>query len=234
MDAVSDRDFIVEFIFISALLMMHLSRLCEELIIWSTQEFDFLEISDAFATGSSIMPQKKNPDIPELIRGKTGRVYGNLTSLLTAMKGLPLTYNKDMQEDKEPLFDTVDTVERSLTIFSRLLREIDFRRENLKKATEKGYLVATDLADYLVSKGMTFRKAHHLVGDMILFAKKERKELHELDLHEMKRFNTLIENDVYEWLDPISCIKRRNSSGGTGPEMVKKALTKAKEELHEG
>ncbi len=234
MDAVSDRDFIVEFIFISALLMMHLSRLCEELIIWSTQEFDFLEISDAFATGSSIMPQKKNPDIPELIRGKTGRVYGNLTSLLTAMKGLPLTYNKDMQEDKEPLFDTVDTVERSLTIFSRLLREIDFRTENLKKATEKGYLVATDLADYLVSKGMTFRKAHHLVGDMILFAKKERKELHELGLHEMKRFSTLIEGDVYESLDPISCIKRRNFSGGTGPEMVKKALTKAKEELHEG
>ena len=233
MDAVSDRDYMVEFMSISALLMMHLSRLCEELIIWSTQEFDFIEISDAFATGSSIMPQKKNPDIPELIRGKTGRVYGNLISLLTTMKGLPLTYNKDMQEDKEPLFDTVDTVERSLTVLSRLLKEIDFKRENLEKATEKGYLVATDLADYLVSKGMTFRKAHHLVGDMILSAKKKRKELRELDLREMKRFSTLIEDDVYEWLDPISCIKRRNASGGTGPETVKKALTKAKEELHE-
>ncbi len=233
MDAVSDRDYVVEFMSVSALLMMHLSRLCEELIIWSTQEFDFIEISDAFATGSSIMPQKKNPDIPELIRGKTGRVYGNLISLLTTMKGLPLTYNKDMQEDKEPLFDTVDTVEESLTIFSGLLKEIDFKGENLQKATEKGYLDATDLADYLVSKGMTFRKAHHLVGDIILSVKEKGKELRELDLHEMKRFSTLIEDDVYEWLDPISCIKRRNSSGGTGPDMVKNALTKAKEELHE-
>jgi len=231
MDAVSDRDYILEFIFTSALLMMHLSRLCEELIIWSTQEFDFIEISDAFSTGSSIMPQKKNPDIPELIRGKTGRVYGNLISLLTTMKGLPLTYNKDMQEDKEPLFDTLDTVEKSLGIFSRLLKEIDFKRENIKKAIERGYLVATDLADYLVSKGMTFRKAHHLVGDMILSAKEKKKELHQLDLSEMKRFSTLIADDVYAWLDPISCVKRRNIYGGTGPEMVKKALSKAKEGL---
>ncbi len=231
MDAVSDRDYIVEFIFTSALLMMHLSRLSEELIIWSTQEFNFIEISDAFATGSSIMPQKKNPDIPELIRGKTGRIYGNLISLLTMMKGLPLTYNKDMQEDKEPLFDTVDTVEKSVTIFSRLLKEISFKRENIKKATEKGYLVATDLADYLTYKGMTFRKAHHIVGDMILSAKEKKKELHHLDLHEMKHFSPLIENDVYGWLDPVSCIKRRNIKGGTGPETVEKALSKAKEEL---
>ncbi len=231
MDAVSDRDFILEFIFISAILMMHLSRLCEELIIWSTQEFDFIEISDSFATGSSIMPQKKNPDIPELIRGKTGRVYGHLISLLTTMKGLPLTYNKDMQEDKEPLFDTVDTIEKSLSIFSLLLREIDFKKENLKKATESGYLVATDLADYLVTKGMTFRKAHHIVGDMILSAQKKNKELHQLDLHEMKHFSTLIENDVYGWLDPASCIERRNIKGGTGSKEVKKALRKAKKEL---
>lgn len=231
MDAVSDRDFIVEFIFISALLMMHLSRLCEELIIWSTQEFEFIEISDSFATGSSIMPQKKNPDIPELIRGKTGRVYGNLISLLTTMKGLPLTYNKDMQEDKEPLFDTVDTVESSLTIFPMLIKEIDFKKDSLKKATEKGYLVATDLADYLVKKGMTFRKAHHLVGDIILTAKKKKKELHQLDLSELMRFSTLIEDDVYGWLDPVSSIKRRNISGGTAPEMVKKAIRKAREEL---
>ena len=231
MDAVSDRDYVLEFIFTSALLMMHLSRLCEELVIWSTQEFDFVEISDAFTTGSSIMPQKKNPDIPELIRGKTGRVYGDLVSLLTTMKGLPLTYNKDMQEDKEPLFDTVDTVEQSLTIFSSLLKETDFRKESMQKATEKGYLVATDLADYLVTKGMTFRKAHQLVGDMILSAKEKEKELHQLDLSEMRRFSTLIEEDVYEWLDPLSCIKRRDIKGGTGPEAVKKALTKAKEEL---
>jgi len=232
MDAVSDRDFILEFIFISALLMMHLSRLCEELIIWSTQEFDFIEISDSFATGSSIMPQKKNPDIPELIRGKTGRVYGHLMSLLTTMKGLPLTYNKDMQEDKEPLFDTVDTVETSLSIFSLLLREIDFKKENLKKATESGYLVATDLADYLVTKGMTFRKAHHIVGDLILTAQKKNKELHQLDVDEMKHFSSLIENDVYEWLDPASCIERRNSKGGTGSQEVKKALHTARKELN--
>jgi len=231
MDAVSDRDFIAEFIFISSLLMMHLSRLCEELIIWSTQEFDFIEISDSFATGSSIMPQKKNPDIPELIRGKTGRVYGHLISLLTTMKGLPLTYNKDMQEDKEPLFDTVDTVEKSLSILSLLLREIDFKKENLKKATENGYLVATDLADYLVTKGLTFRKAHHIVGDMILSAQKQNKELHQLDLHEMKHFSSLIGNDVYAWLDPASCIDRRNIKGATGPKEVKKAVRKAKKEL---
>ena len=232
MDAVSDRDFILEFIFISALLMMHLSRLCEELIIWSTQEFDFIEISDSFATGSSIMPQKKNPDIPELIRGKTGRVYGHLMSLLTTMKGLPLTYNKDMQEDKEPLFDTVDTVEKSLSIFSLLLREIDFKKENLKKATESGYLVATDLADYLVTKGITFRKAHHIVGDMILAAQKKNKELHQLNIDEMKHFSSLIEKDVYEWLDPASCIERRNSKGGTGSQEVKKALHTARKELN--
>ncbi len=231
MDAVSDRDFILEFIFNSALLMMHLSRLCEELIIWSTQEFDFIEISDSFATGSSIMPQKKNPDIPELIRGKTGRVYGHLMALLTTMKGLPLTYNKDIQEDKEPLFDTVDTVEKSLSIFSLLLGEIDFKKENLKKATESGYLVATDLADYLVTKGMTFRKAHHIVGDMILSAQKDNKELHQLDLHEMKHFSSLIESDIYTWLDPASCIERRNIKGGTGPKEVKQTLNKVKKEL---
>ena len=231
MDAVSDRDFILEFIFSSALLMMHLSRLCEELIIWATQEFDFIEISDAFTTGSSMMPQKKNPDILELIRGKTGRIYGNLMSLLTVMKGLPLTYNKDMQEDKEPLFDTVDTVEKSLTIFSKLLKEIDFKKQNLKKAVKKGYLVATDIADYLVNKGMTFRKAHGIVGKMVLAAQEKNKELNQLDLNEMKLFSALIEDDIYPWLDPESCIERRNIHGGTGPESVKKALKRAKEEM---
>jgi argininosuccinate lyase len=231
MDAVSDRDFVIEFIFTSALLMAHLSRLCEELIIWSSREFDFVEISDAFATGSSIMPQKKNPDIPELIRGKTGRVYGHLTSLLTMMKGLPLTYNKDMQEDKEPLFDTVDTVEKSLNILSMLLKELEFKGENMQEAIQKGYLVATDLADYLVRKGMTFRKAHQVVGDMVRMAEEKHKELHQLDLEEMKQFSPLIEKDAYEWLDPLSCIERRNSYGGTGPKAVKRALTKAREDL---
>ena len=185
MDAVSDRDFILEYLFNSAVLMMHLSRLSEELIIWSSREFGFVTISDAFSTGSSIMPQKKNPDVPELVRGKTGRVYGNLMSLLTTMKGLPLSYNKDMQEDKEALFDTADTVESCTEIMGRLLGEVNFNADRLREAAEEGYLVATDLADYLVGKGMTFREAHEKVGNIVLYAMEKGKELHELSLKEM-------------------------------------------------
>ncbi len=231
MDAVSDRDFVLEFLFASSVLMMHLSRLCEELIIWSSQEFGFITLPDAYCTGSSIMPQKKNPDLPELVRGKTGRVYGHLMALSTTMKGLPLSYNKDLQEDKEALFDTVDTVEPCLSVLSRLLKEVSFNGEKMRKATEEGYLVATDLADYLVGKGMTFRKAHETVGKMILFAMDQEKELSQLNLEEMKKFERKIEKDVYGWLDPASCIKRRNLPGGTGPEAVKRSLQKAKEEL---
>lgn len=231
MDAVSDRDFILEFLFASSVLMMHLSRLCEELIIWSSQEFGFITLPDSYCTGSSIMPQKKNPDLPELIRGKTGRAYGHLMALLTTMKGLPLSYNKDLQEDKEALFDTADTVEPSLSVLSRLLKEVSFNGEKMRRATEEGYLVATDLADYLVGKGMTFRKAHETVGKMILFAIDQKKELSQLNLEEMKKFERKIEKDVYGWLDPASCINRRNLPGGTGPEAVKKSLQKAKEEL---
>ena len=177
------------------------------------------------------MPQKKNPDIPELIRGKTGRVYGNLISILTTMKGIPLTYNKDIQEDYEPLFDTVDTVKKSLKIFTLLLKEISFKRDNLYSATTKGHLVATDFADYLVKKGMTFRKAHNVVGDIILSAQKKGSELHEMNLNEMKRFSALIEDDVYKVLDPVSCINNRNIAGGTGTKVVKDALSKAREDL---
>jgi argininosuccinate lyase len=231
MDAVSDRDFVIEFISSSSILMMHLSRLCEELILWSTQEFGFVVLTDAFCTGSSIMPQKKNPDLPELIRGKTGRVYGHLMALLTTMKGLPLSYNKDMQEDKEALFDTFDTVEQSLYVMSRLLAEITFHKEKMKKAAEEGYLDATDLADYLVGKGMTFRKAHEVVGKMVLFAVDQGKELNQLTLEEMRDFSRQIEEDVYAWLDSTSCVERRNLPGGTGPERVKKNLEKAKKEL---
>jgi argininosuccinate lyase len=231
MDAVSDRDFVLEYLFVSAVLMMHLSRLCEELIIWASQEFGFITLPDAFCTGSSIMPQKKNPDLPELVRGKTGRVYGHLMGLLTTLKGLPLSYNKDLQEDKEALFDTVDTVEQSLSVIGRLLREITFNAERMKKATEQGYLVATDLADYLVGKGMTFREAHESVGKMILFAVDQGKELHELTLKQMKEFAGQIEKDVYPWLEPSSCINRRNLPGGTGPEAVRRSLEKAKEEI---
>ena len=231
MDAVSDRDFVLDFLFASSVLMMHLSRLSEELIIWSSQEFGFINISEAFCTGSSIMPQKKNPDLPELIRGKTGRVYGHLIALLTTMKGLPLTYNKDMQEDKEALFDAVDTVGSCIEVMSQLLGEISFKGERLKKAAEEGFLVATDLADYLVGKGITFREAHEIVGKMVLFALEQEKELHELTLNEMKPFSRQIEQDVYEWLEPASSLDRRNMPGGTGPEVVKKSIDKAKQEL---
>ena len=231
MDAVSDRDFVLDFLSASSILMMHLSRLSEELVIWSSQEFGFISISEAFCTGSSIMPQKKNPDLPELIRGKTGRVYGHLIALLTTMKGLPLTYNKDMQEDKEALFDTVDTVESCLEVMRQLLGEISFKGERLKKSAEEGFLVATDLADYLVGKGITFREAHGIVGKMVLFALEQKKELHELTLDEMKHFTRQIGQDVYEWLEPASSLDRRNMPGGTGPEVVKKSIGKAKKEL---
>ena len=231
MDAVSDRDFVLEFLFASSVLMMHLSRLSEELVIWSTKEFDFVFLPDAFCTGSSIMPQKKNPDLMELVRAKTGRVYGHLTALLTTMKGLPLTYNKDMQEDKEPLFDAVDTAEQSLVVMTRLLKEISFNKERMRQAVDEGYLVATDLADYLVRKGVTFRRAHEIVGKMVLYAMDHGKELRQLTLKEMKGFFGDIGKDVYEWLDPLSCINRRNLPGGTGSGAVKRALVKARKEI---
>ena len=231
MDAVSDRDFVLDFLYASSVLMMHLSRLSEELIIWSSQEFGFVDLPDAFCTGSSIMPQKKNPDIPELVRGKTGRTYGHLLALLTTMKGLPLTYNKDMQEDKEALFDTADTVENCLFVMGRLLQGAAFNGKRMKEATEKGYLVATDLADYLVGKGVTFRQAHEITGKMVLFAMDQDKELHQLTLEEMKGFSRQIQEDVYGWLDPMECVKKRNLPGGTGPETVRKNLERAKKEL---
>ena len=231
MDAVSDRDFVLEYIFTCSALMMHLSRLSEELIIWSSREFGFITIPDAFCTGSSIMPQKKNPDVPELVRGKTGRVYGDLMSLLTTMKALPLTYNKDMQEDKEALFDTVDTVEQCLTVMSLLLKEVSFNGENMQKAAEKGYIMATDLADYLVTKGMTFRKAHETVGEIVLFAIDRKKSLKELTLEELKGFAGQITKDVFDWLEPASAIARRNLHGATGSEMVKQSIERAKKEV---
>jgi len=210
---------------------MHLSRLSEELILWSTQEFGFVRMPDAFCTGSSIMPQKKNPDLPELVRGKTGRVYGNLMALLTTMKGLPLTYNKDMQEDKEPLFDTVETVGDCLEVMTRLLKQISFDKEAMRQATERGYLTATDLADYLVTRGFTFRKAHETAGRMVLFALEQDRELSALTLDEMQGFSKQIDREVYEWLDPMRCVARRSGPGGTGPEMVKRQIQRAREEL---
>ena len=231
MDAVSDRDFVMEFLFNASMVMMHLSRLSEELVLWSTQEFGFAIISDSFCTGSSIMPQKKNPDMPELIRGKTGRVYGHLMGLLTTFKGLPLTYNKDMQEDKEALFDGADTVTICLEVMGRLLGEIDFDRDRLEKAVSRGHLAATDLADYLVRKGITFREAHEIVGKMVLSVIDKGKELKDLTLDEIKGFSRQIGQDVYEWLDPFKSPGRRNSPGGTGPERVRIEIESAKKEL---
>lgn len=231
MDAVSDRDFVLEYLFSASVLMMHLSRLGEEIILWSSREFGYVILPDAFCTGSSIMPQKKNPDVLELIRGKTGRVYGNLTALLTTMKGLPLTYNKDMQEDKEGLFDTVDTVEQCLTVLSMLVNELEFNGNNMKAATEEGHLMATDLADYLVNQGMTFRKAHEVVGKVVLFAIEESRTLKELTISELKGFARQIGEDVFDWLEPASAIKRRNLFGGTGEEAVKNSIKRAKKEL---
>jgi argininosuccinate lyase len=231
MDAVSDRDFVLEFLFNGSVLMMHLSRLSEELILWSSQEFRFITIADGFCTGSSIMPQKKNPDIPELVRGKTGRVYGHLMSLLTTLKGLPLTYNKDLQEDKEGLFDAADTLMASLDVMGRLVGAISFDAKRLRQATEEGYLAATDLADYLVTKGMSFRQAHEVVGRIVLFAMDRQKELHQLTLGDLRDFSRQIEEDVFDWLDLAACVHRRNITGGTGDEEVAERLLQAKQEL---
>jgi argininosuccinate lyase len=231
MDAVSDRDFVLEFLFDASVLMMHLSRLSEELILWSSQEFGFIAISDAFCTGSSIMPQKKNPDLPELVRAKTGRVYGNLFSLLTVLKGLPLTYNKDLQEDKEVLFDTVDTLEICLPVMSRLLGAVSFDGDRLRKAAHSGFLVATDLADYLVRKGTTFRQAHEAVGKIVLLALEQGKELHQLALEEIKALAGDAEEDVFDWLEPDRSVRRRELPGGKGPETVKQRIAQAREDL---
>lgn len=231
MDAVSDRDFVLEYLFNASVLMMHLSRLSEEIILWNSHEFGFVVISDSFCTGSSIMPQKKNPDVPELLRAKTGRVYGNLMALLTVMKGLPLTYNKDLQEDKECLFDTVDTVEMCLDIARRLLGELSFNRERLRAAVEKGFMTATDLAEYLVRKGVTFRQAHEITGKVVLYAADRGKELQDLTLDELKGFSRQIGEDVYGWLTPEGSVGRRALEGGTAPERVVERITAAKNEL---
>jgi len=224
MDAVSDRDFAIEFTAACAQIMMHLSRLSEELVLWSSAEFGFITISDGFTTGSSIMPQKKNPDVAELTRGKTGRVYGNLTALLTIMKGLPLAYNRDMQEDKEPLFDTADTVTRSLAVYIEMLKGITVHQDAMRKAAEDGFITATDLADYLVKKGMPFRQAHEVVGRAVLRCLELRSGLADLPLTEYKKLSPLIREDVYAALSVEASVGRRTSQGGTAPTNLKKRL----------
>ena len=228
MDAVSDRDFAIEFVSACAQIMMHLSRLSEELVVWSSSEFGFITISDGFTTGSSIMPQKKNPDVAELTRGKTGRVYGSLVALLTIMKGLPLAYNRDMQEDKEPLFDTADTVTLSLSVYTEMLKGITIHRETMRRAAEDGFITATDLADYLVRKGMPFRQAHEIVGRAVLRAIELQCGLGGMPLAEYKQLSPLIRDDVYEALSVEASVSRRTSQGGTAPANVKKRLAMLK------
>jgi argininosuccinate lyase len=231
LDAVSDRDFAIEFCACAALLMTHLSRFCEELILWMSPRFGFIDLADRFCTGSSIMPQKKNPDVPELIRGKTGRVNGHLVALLTLMKAQPLAYNKDNQEDKEPLFDTVDTVSMSLSVFAEMLGGVEVRRAAMRDAALQGYATATDLADYLVKKGLPFREAHEAVAKAVRHAESRGVDLAELELAELTTFSDLIAADVFDALTLEGSISSRNHIGGTAPERVRAAIAKARATL---
>ena len=228
LDAVSDRDFAMEFCAAASLVMTHLSRMSEELVIWTSAQFDFIELPDRFCTGSSIMPQKKNPDVPELVRGKTGRVYGHLVSLLTLMKAQPLAYNKDNQEDKEPLFDTLDTVNDCLKAFADMIPAIKSKGGNMRDAALKGFSTATDLTDYLVRKGMAFRDAHEVVGKAVAFGINEGKDLSEMTLSELQNFSSDIEDDVFAVLTLEGSLAARNHIGGTSSEQVKQAITSAK------
>ena len=230
-DTVSDRDFIIEFLSDASICMVHMSRLAEELVLWSSSEFRFVELPDAFATGSSIMPQKKNPDVPELVRGKAGRVFGDLMAMLTIMKSLPLSYNRDMQEDKRPLFDAVDTLQACIDIYIRMLPHLTFNSHRMQRATSRGFLNATDLADYLVNKGVPFREAHHSVGRSVNYAIENEKELHELTLDELKAFSKLIDEDIFALLTTQAMIDRRLSAGGTATENVRSAIEAAKKDL---
>jgi len=229
-DAVSDRDFVVEYQAAAALSMMHLSRLAEEIVLWSSAEFGFIEIDASYTTGSSIMPQKKNPDVAELARGKTGRVYGNLIAILTTMKALPLAYNRDMQEDKEGLFDTVDTVYSSLKIFAEMIRTIKINTERISQAIRKDYILATDLADYLAKKGLPFREAHGVIAKLSEYAINAEKSFHELSLKEYNNFSPLFTKDVYN-ITLESSVAARNIVGGTSPQQVEVALTRARKLL---
>ena len=231
MDAVSDRDFAIEFCAAAAILMTHLSRMAEELVMWSSAQFDFIELPDRYCTGSSIMPQKKNPDVPELVRGKTGRINGNLVSLLTLMKSQPLAYNKDNQEDKEPLFDTIDTVDGSLRAFADMVPALVCKRDNMYAAAKKGFSTATDLADYLVRKGLPFRDAHEVVGKAVAHGVATGMDLSEMDLDELRVFSDMIAEDVFSVLTLEGSVAARNHIGGTAPEQVRKAVAEARQRL---
>lgn len=231
LDSVSDRDFAIEFTAVASLIMMHLSRFSEELILWSSAQFDFIDMPDAFCTGSSIMPQKKNPDVPELVRGKSGRVTGHLVSLLMLMKGQPLAYNKDNQEDKEPLFDTVNTLINCLRAYADMVPHLKAKKENMYLSAKRGYATATDLADYLVRKGLAFRDAHEIVGLAVRLGLDSKRDLAEISLPELQHFSSLITADVYELLTLEGSVAARKHIGGTAPETVKKAIHTARESL---
>jgi len=231
LDAVSDRDFAIEFCAASAVLMTHLSRMAEEMVLWSSAQFDFIELPDRYCTGSSIMPQKKNPDVPELVRGKTGRVNGNLVSLLTLMKSQPLAYNKDNQEDKEPLFDTIDTVMGSLRAYADMVPALVCKRDNMYAAARQGFSTATDLADYLVRKGLPFRDAHEVVGKAVAYGVASGKDLSEMDIDELRAFAEIIDEDVFSVLTLEGSVAARNHVGGTAPEQVRKAISEARQRL---
>ncbi|MEE0944446.1 MAG: argininosuccinate lyase [Clostridia bacterium] len=229
LDGVSDRDFAIELASVLSMIMMHLSRFSEELILWSSHEFQFVEMDDSYSTGSSIMPQKKNPDVAELIRGKTGRVYGHLMGLLTTMKGIPLAYNKDMQEDKEPIFDAVDTVKLCLPVFCDMIATMTVRKDNMLSGAKGGFTNATDAADYLVKKGMPFREAHAVVGKLVFYAISKDKALDELTLDEYKEFSNIIEQDIYDAISMQTCVNDRKIIGGPAEETVKAAIKAGRE-----
>ena len=231
LDAVSDRDFAIEFCAASAIIMTHLSRFSEELVLWASAQFDFIDLPDRFCTGSSIMPQKKNPDVPELVRGKTGRVNGHLVSLLTLMKSQPLAYNKDNQEDKEPLFDTIDTILGSLRAFADMMPAIQAKRDNMHRAAKQGFSTATDLADYLVVKGLPFRDAHEVVGKAVALGVETGRDLSEMELSELQRFSDIIQQDVFDVLTLEGSVAARNHIGGTAPEQVLKAVADGRERI---
>ena len=227
-DSVSDRDFALDFLFASSTCMMHLSRFSEELVLWSSQEFSFVTMDDAYSTGSSIMPQKKNPDVAELVRGKTGRVYGDLQALLVTLKGLPLAYNKDMQEDKEALFDAHDTLGICLEVFTDMFRTLTFNKEKMERAAAEGFTNATDAADYLVGKGLPFRDAHEVLGKLVAHCVQENKALLDLSLDELKTYSPIFESDVFDVLTPQACVERRNLPGGPAPQAVQDAINYAR------
>lgn len=229
MDGVSDRDFAIETTFVMSLIMMHLSRFSEEIILWSSKEFHFVELDDAYSTGSSIMPQKKNPDIAELTRGKTGRVYGSLMALLTVMKGIPLAYNKDMQEDKEQVFDAVETVQMCLPVFEGMIRTMTVCREDMLNAAKGGFTNATDAADYLVKKGLPFRDAHKVIGEIVAYCIENNKNIDELTMEEFKRFSDLFDSSVYDAVALMTCVNMRDVKGGTASNRVKGEISAAKE-----